>query len=114
VRNDRQYSSGTGKFERTRLASEFSKKLCEIYIDEYQDVNPIQDMIFRAICLENEDGFEKNRFMVGDIKQSIYRFRGARPELFDSYRNEFEDIESEGPRSKIFLSLCSINGWCMF
>lgn len=59
----------------------------EIYIDEYQDVNEVQNSIFEAIS-------RKNRFMVGDVKQSIYAFRGADPTLFDSLRSSFDKITS--------------------
>ncbi len=73
-----------GSFEPTDTAREYGERFLEIYIDEYQDVNPIQDMIFRAICRTDERKLEEiNRFLVGDVKQSIYRFRGARPELFE-------------------------------
>ncbi len=59
----------------------------EIYIDECQDVNAVQNSIFEAIAREN-------RFMVGDVKQSIYAFRGADPTLFDSYRKKYTKISS--------------------
>lgn len=52
----------------------------EVYIDEYQDVDEIQDEIFAKIG-------GRNRFMVGDIKQSIYGFRGSDPSVFAGYRN---------------------------
>ncbi|MBO5998592.1 MAG: UvrD-helicase domain-containing protein [Lachnospiraceae bacterium] len=52
----------------------------EVMIDEYQDSNDIQELILRTIS-GNDDG-RFNRFMVGDVKQSIYRFRQARPEIF--------------------------------
>lgn len=64
----------------TETAIKFGKNYSEIYIDEYQDVNYIQDRIFNAISRNS------NRFMVGDIKQSIYGFRGSMPEIFASYR----------------------------
>lgn len=67
----------------TPLARSYSEQFDEIYIDEYQDVDSIQDLIFRSIAKPN------NRFMVGDIKQSIYGFRGANPSVFASYRNTF-------------------------
>ncbi len=66
----------------TPLANTCSAQYDEIYIDEYQDVNRIQDLIFSAIA-KNTD-----RFMVGDIKQSIYGFRGAEPSLFADYRRD--------------------------
>ena len=56
-----------------------------IFIDEYQDVNELQDKIFSGISSSN------NRFMVGDIKQSIYGFRGAEPDLFSDYRTRFPE-----------------------
>ncbi len=90
-------------FEVTDFAKNLSESYKEIYIDEYQDVNPLQDMIFKAISKQKPDG-EYNRFMVGDIKQSIYRFRGARSEIFSSYRDTFVDLESEGNAKRIFMS----------
>ena len=72
----------------TELAKEYSKKYDEIYIDEYQDTDIVQDRIFDAIS----NG--KNRFMVGDIKQSIYRFRGAKPSVFADYKNHFPILAS--------------------
>ena len=85
----------------TPLAKEISLKYDEIYIDEYQDTNALQDEIFASIS-------RNNRFMVGDIKQSIYRFRSAEPEIFSSYRNSFEDVtdtEDKGENGKtIFMS----------
>jgi len=68
------------------VAKEYRDKYEEIYIDEYQDTNSVQDKIFSAIS-------RKNRFMVGDIKQSIYKFRSAEPEIFASYRTAFTPIE---------------------
>ncbi len=64
----------------TPLASEIADKYDEVYIDEYQDVNSLQDGIFKSITRST------NRFMVGDIKQSIYGFRGAEPKIFADYR----------------------------
>lgn len=89
----------------TPLARELSTRYEEVCIDEYQDVNAIQDCIFRMLA-------PKHRFMVGDIKQSIYGFRGARPEIFSDYRDRFlakeacgESIpEEDFPGMKLFLS----------
>ncbi len=80
----------------TSAAIETGKKYDYIFIDEYQDTNPVQDDIFAAVS-ENA-----GRFMVGDVKQSIYGFRGSCPELFTSYRNKYEADESLG--SAIFMS----------
>ncbi len=79
---------------KTKKAYETSELYDEIYIDEYQDCNSLQDAIFSAIS-------KNNRFMVGDIKQSIYSFRGAEPYLFSNYRIAFEN--SDNGRA-IFLS----------
>lgn len=88
------------------IALKYRDTFAEIYIDEYQDINPIQDMIFRSISSYDEDGHETNRFMVGDIKQSIYRFRGARPHLFAGYLERFATYDNEDARleKKEFLS----------
>ena len=55
-------------------------------VDEYQDTNSAQDMIFSAVSRQGE-----NLFMVGDVKQSIYRFRQAMPEIF------MEKLDRYGP-----------------
>ncbi len=79
---------------RTELAVKYTKEFYELYIDEYQDTNKVQDDIFRAIS-------NGNMFIVGDIKQSIYGFRGACPEIFSKYRREgFGD----GSGQRVFLS----------
>ena len=64
----------------SKIAKEKSDGYEEIYIDEYKDSNYIQDAILRSVSKEAEGGH--NMFMVGDVKQSIYSFRLARPELF--------------------------------
>lgn len=61
----------------TETALSMREQIDEIIVDEYQDTNRKQDLIFRALSDEG-----KNVFMVGDVKQSIYRFRAACPELF--------------------------------
>lgn len=68
-------------FETTNLCKEISKNINEILIDEYQDTNQLQDTIFKALSTD-----EKNVFMVGDIKQSIYSFRQAMPDIFNNKR----------------------------
>ncbi len=90
----------------TPLALQTRNEFKEIYIDEYQDVNPLQDMIFRAISREDDGGNERGRFMVGDLKQSIYRFRGASADIFMSYRDSFSDTDKEPNASsrRIFMS----------
>ncbi|MBQ9777936.1 MAG: UvrD-helicase domain-containing protein, partial [Clostridia bacterium] len=86
----------------TALAREIAASFDSIYIDEYQDVDGMQDATFRAISTPT------NRFMVGDIKQSIYRFRGAQPAVFAGYRRSFPTLSeaSESNEATIFMSDC--------
>lgn len=82
----------------TPVACALSRSYREIYIDEYQDVNRLQDEIFSAISIAN-------RFMVGDIKQSIYGFRGAEPTIFADYRSRFDrSAPNSGEGETIYLS----------
>lgn len=73
---------GTTKiiYEPTEAARELSEQFEEILIDEYQDSNMVQETILQSISRENIGS--PNRFMVGDVKQSIYKFRLAMPEIF--------------------------------
>lgn len=84
-----------GTYVPRRAAKALRSYYAEILIDEYQDSNEVQELMLRIISGE-EDGIN-NRFMVGDIKQSIYRFRLARPEIFmekyDSYRTDDKEKE---------------------
>ena len=87
----------------TPLAREISLNYDAIYIDEYQDTDAMQDAAFSAIATE------RNRFMVGDIKQSIYRFRGAEPSIFGNYRKRFPPLEAcdeNSPEATVFMSDC--------
>lgn len=61
----------------TRTAEKLRERFAEILVDEYQDTNNIQDTMFRLLSRD-----EKNIFMVGDLKQSIYKFRNADPGIF--------------------------------
>lgn len=85
----------------TPLAREISARYEEIMVDEYQDVNAVQELIFAAI---SKDG--KNLFMVGDVKQSIYRFRLADPSIFLSKYRSFKDDDkaSDGEERRVVLS----------
>ena len=84
----------------TEIAQRYAEQYTDIYIDEYQDVDRVQDAIFRSIARAG------NRFMVGDIKQSIYGFRGAEPMLFAEYRRDFPPLKnSDGSdNATIFMS----------
>ena len=71
-----------GKIEKTDVAKMYTQKFAEIAIDEYQDSNLVQEYILTAVSNGS------NIFMVGDVKQSIYKFRQAMPELFlGKYKN---------------------------
>lgn len=69
-----------GEFVSSAVAREYQEQFAEIMIDEYQDSNLIQETILTSISTVSEG--RHNIFMVGDVKQSIYRFRLSRPELF--------------------------------
>lgn len=73
-----------GNLVRTPEAIQLSEQFDEIMVDECQDINETQDMLFEAI---SQDG--QNLFLVGDIKQSIYGFRQAMPQLFLKRRSRF-------------------------
>lgn len=79
------------------IAGELQSKYEEILMDEYQDTSLLQEEIFRHIT----DG--RNLFMVGDMKQSIYRFRSSDPTIFKSKSDTYLDIEGAENR-KIILS----------
>ncbi|MGN1299010.1 MAG: helicase-exonuclease AddAB subunit AddA, partial [Candidatus Scatovivens sp.] len=72
-----------GKYVPTDVAKRYIEKFDEIAIDEYQDSNQVQEYILSTISNGN------NMFMVGDVKQSIYKFRQACPELFLDKYNKF-------------------------
>ncbi|MBQ5709647.1 MAG: UvrD-helicase domain-containing protein, partial [Anaerotignum sp.] len=85
----------------TQAAAEIRQRYDEIMIDEYQDSNIVQEMVLKAVS-GYADG-ENNRFMVGDVKQSIYRFRQAMPELFNEKYLKYPAAEG-GKERKIILS----------
>ncbi len=74
-----------------RVREELQQKFAYIFIDEYQDVNPLQDKIL--MCLA---GANTKVFMVGDVKQSIYGFRGSSPEWFLQKYNNYKKNEQTG------------------
>ncbi|MBR5270171.1 MAG: UvrD-helicase domain-containing protein, partial [Anaerotignum sp.] len=85
----------------TQAAEEIRQRYDEIMIDEYQDSNIVQELLLEAVSGKHIG--ENNRFMVGDVKQSIYRFRQAMPELFnEKYMNY--PAEEGGKERKIVLS----------
>ena len=86
--------------ERTDVARDQAGLYRAVYIDEYQDVNSLQNKIFEAISTDT------NRFMVGDIKQSIYEFRSANPRIFAGMKKSFPPLGTNGdyPCASIFMS----------
>lgn len=104
------------------LARQLGGRFTEIMVDEYQDVSRVQDEIFRAI---SRDG--KNLFMVGDVKQSIYRFRLADPGIFTEKYLSYADCDAAAPgeprrimlrenfrsRSEVLDAANAVFGLCM-
>ncbi|VIF49707.1 ATP-dependent nuclease subunit A (ATP-dependent helicase addA) [Clostridioides difficile] len=80
------------------IAVGYRNKFYEIFIDEYQDSNLVQEVLLKAVANTETP----NRFMVGDVKQSIYRFRQAKPELFLQKYNTYNDKKGSSHR-KIML-----------
>ena len=87
----------------TEVAKELADFYEEIYIDEYQDSNAVQETILGSIALAKEDG--PTRFMVGDMKQSIYRFRLANPLIFAEKYHSFNKYEVEGAHKDVCIDL---------
>ena len=72
----------------TDVARDYRERFDEVMIDEYQDSNLVQEIILAAVSHQGTD-MSPNRFMVGDVKQSIYRFRLARPQIFMQKEHEY-------------------------
>ena len=87
-----------GGYIKTPLALSLAENYAEILVDEYQDVNEAQDMIFSALSKD-----ENNLFMVGDVKQSIYRFRQAMPEIFLARRDGLSEYEDGNYPARVTL-----------
>ncbi len=90
-----------GKYVQSAAGKEMADEFAEIMIDEYQDSNFVQEVLLNAVskCSQGHN----NIFMVGDVKQSIYKFRQARPELFMEKYNSYPDDLSSN-EIKIVLS----------
>jgi ATP-dependent helicase/nuclease subunit A len=90
--------------ESSAAARRCRERFAHVFVDEYQDINEAQDAILRAV---SRSGAEANRFLVGDIKQSIYRFRLANPRIFADYAEAWRAGSSrreEAPASVIPLA----------
>ncbi len=99
----------------TQAAREIGMRFREVLVDEYQDTNEVQDAIYRALTAQRN-----NCFMVGDVKQSIYQFRLADPQIFIDKYNAYCSAQTAKPGEdrKILLSnnfrssqkvICSVN-----
>ena len=80
-------------------SEEFATRYKEVMVDEYQDTNELQNSIFGALSCGGE-----RLFLVGDVKQSIYRFRHANPMNFIKMRDSFPDYDGQNYPAKITLS----------
>ena len=89
-----------GNLKPSDTALKYRERFDEIMVDEYQDSNMVQEIIINMIS--KVDSPKPNVFMVGDVKQSIYRFRQARPELFMQKYNTYS-TEKDSPFRKILL-----------
>ena len=90
----------SGEIQISEVAENLKENFHEIYTDEYQDTSYVQEAILNAIA------GTKNRFMVGDIKQSIYKFRQAMPDIFNEKYIKYkklENLEDELDECKIIL-----------
>ncbi|MBO8165063.1 MAG: helicase-exonuclease AddAB subunit AddA [Brevibacillus sp.] len=71
----------TGRIKPSPIAEQLQEQFAEVLVDEYQDINLVQETILEMVSRKPTSGRPANRFMVGDVKQSIYRFRLAEPKL---------------------------------
>ena len=74
----------------------YQERFKEVMVDEYQDVNGLQEAILEAVSRQGVAHQSNNRFMVGDVKQSIYRFRFAQPDLFMTKYQTYSSSQEEG------------------
>ena len=94
----------------TAIAERWRKKLRFVFVDEYQDINAAQDKIISALARENPNA---NRFLVGDVKQSIYRFRLADPKIFRDYAKNWRGENGQTiPLTENFRSRESLVQFC--
>lgn len=86
-----EYSPDSPDYTKTPLSFEIASRFDAVIVDEYQDINDVQDLIFN--CVSNGS----NLFVVGDVKQSIYTFRQTRPKLFTGRRDRYHRYNRENP-----------------
>ena len=95
-----------GELVPSPVAAEYQERFDEVMIDEYQDSNLVQETILTSVSKVSRGSYDI--FMVGDVKQSIYRFRLSRPELFMEKYNTYSLADSE--RQRIDLTRTSAAG----
>jgi len=93
------------------IAAEWQTRLAYVFVDEYQDINAAQDAILTALSREGEAA---NRFLVGDVKQSIYRFRLANPHIFGAYSARWSQANADGMRVPLTENFRSREGLLRF
>lgn len=81
-----------GGYIKTPQAYEISERYDAVIVDEFQDVNDVQNLIFN--CASND---ENNLFVVGDVKQSIYGFRQAKPQIFINRKESYKKFDERNP-----------------
>ena len=92
----------TGESSPSAVALELQERFEEVLVDEYQDINAVQEAILQLVSRQGEKG--SNLFMVGDVKQSIYRFRLADPGLFLQKYETYPTLKDRGPGRRIDLA----------
>ena len=100
-RNEAQFETGGFPYRQTPLAKELSARFAQVIIDEYQDVNLIQEVLYNCVS-----DVGRNLFMVGDIKQSIYGFRQSKAKLFAERKSSYQPYDKDNPQypAVIYLS----------
>ncbi|AYK05708.1 helicase-exonuclease AddAB subunit AddA [Brevibacillus laterosporus] len=92
-----QQEQEDGSFVPSAIAMQLQEQFAEVLVDEYQDINLVQETILQLVSRKETAGVAANRFMVGDVKQSIYRFRLAEPNLFMQKYDSYETNEEKDP-----------------
>ncbi len=93
-----EWDDSKGEWVKSDVAKELEDRYREVLVDEYQDINPVQNEILRLVSSP------RNSFMVGDVKQSIYRFRLAEPKLFMEKHKAFPKGDTDSDNKRIDLS----------
>ena len=87
-------------YRKTALADEISSRFDMVIVDEFQDVNEVQNLIFNCVSTD-----ESNLFVVGDVKQSIYGFRQAKPQIFLDRKKQYNRFDEDNPKYPLNIIL---------